>query len=231
MKAVLFDIDGTLLRRTPNRGGVSPKRRALIESFREMFDRDGADYHKLDFEGMTDRQIVSGVAEVVGITPDQLDENWASLDDLLRQNYQTFMDEAGEGEFMALPDARETIEALARAGVKLGLATGNMRWGADIKMAAVGLDGLIEVGGFGDKSSERADIVAEALAELGTASGDSVALVGDTPRDIKAAQANGIEAVGVATGAFNEAQLKENKPTLVLQDLTEHQKLFDLLEI
>lgn len=231
MKAVLFDIDGTLLGRTPGRKGVSPKRRALIESFTELFGRDGADYHKLDFEGMTDRQIVYGVAEVVGVTARQLADNWSDLEESLRRNYQTFMDEAGEGEFVALPEARETIEALAAAGVILRLATGNMRWAADIKMAAAGLDGLIDGGGFGDQNTDRADIVAEALAGLGAPNGDRVALVGDTPRDIIAAQTNRIAAVGVATGAFNVAQLKEQQPDLVLRDLTERQKLFDLLEI
>jgi phosphoglycolate phosphatase-like HAD superfamily hydrolase len=45
--------------------------------------------------------------------------------------------------------------------------------------------------------------------------------VGDTPRDVAAARANGCRCVAVATGHYDVAELREAGATVVLPDLTD----------
>lgn len=84
---------------------------------------------------------------------------------------------------------------------KLGVATGNIRAGADVKLASAGLQHRFDVGGYGCDSRSRAELVATAI-QRGRASGhvDEVVVVGDTIYDIAAARACGATACAVATG-------------------------------
>jgi phosphoglycolate phosphatase-like HAD superfamily hydrolase len=57
-------------------------------------------------------------------------------------------------------------------------------------------------GGFGCDSEERADLVRIARERAGRAyADDDVVVVGDTPRDIRAARLAGVRVVAVTTGA------------------------------
>ena len=83
--------------------------------------------------------------------------------------------------------------------VRLGVATGNLRAGADAKLAAGGLDGWFEIGGYGCDSAVRAELVAAAIRRAPWAT--EVIVVGDTIHDIAAARACGATVCAVATGA------------------------------
>jgi phosphoglycolate phosphatase-like HAD superfamily hydrolase len=56
-----------------------------------------------------------------------------------------------------------------------------------------------------------------------------VVVVGDTPKDIAAAQAIGAESIAVATGSFTAAVLAAARPTRVFRDLGEDGALAALL--
>ena len=49
--------------------------------------------------------------------------------------------------------------------------------------------------------------------------GTRVSLVGDTPRDVEAARANGVMAVAVATGLCTRDELEAASPDIVVDDL------------
>ena len=85
---------------------------------------------------------------------------------------------------------------------RLGVATGNIREGADAKLAAAGLAGRFELGGYGCDAIVRAELVARAI-DRGRASGavTEVIVVGDTIHDITAARACGATVCAVATGS------------------------------
>jgi phosphoglycolate phosphatase len=89
-----------------------------------------------------------------------------------------------------------------RPEVLLGVATGNVRAGADAKLAAAGLAGYFALGGYGSDSHLRAELVAAAIAR-GRQRADirEVVVVGDTVHDISAARACGAVACAVATGS------------------------------
>jgi len=94
--------------------------------------------------------------------------------------------------------------------VLLGIATGNVRGGADAKLAAAGLDGWFALGGYGSDSHHRAELVAAAI-ERGRqrAAVDEVVVVGDTVHDIAAARACRATVCAVATGSDPADKLGE----------------------
>jgi phosphoglycolate phosphatase-like HAD superfamily hydrolase len=117
-----------------------------------------------------------------------------------------------EDSVLRMPQVEETITALARRGVAMGLATGNIEAGARLKLERVGLWHHFPFGGFGSDARERAELVRVAIARAQGRSGvtftaDAIWVIGDTPRDITAAHAAGVRAIGVATGPYDEAAL------------------------
>ncbi len=56
-----------------------------------------------------------------------------------------------------------------------------------------------------------------------------VVVIGDTPKDVAAAQAIGAEWLAVATGSFSRVALAECEPTWVFRDLDEDGVLAALL--
>ncbi len=135
----------------------------------------------------------------------------------------------------ACPGAGDLLEALAREpGVQLGLETGNFREAAFIKLRKFGLDVFFEEGGFGGDWMTRTDVVADAIARCQANSGrvyDSaeIFLVGDSPSDIEAGKANGINTVAVATGRCDTQTLRALRPTFVFKDLSDTDRLLAAL--
>ena len=107
----------------------------------------------------------------------------------------------------------ETLDA-ARAlpEVAVGLGTGNIREGARIKLERVGIYDRFAFGGFGCDAEDRTELIrrgAKRGADRLGANRDRcrVVVIGDTPKDVAAAQAIGAECVGVGTGSFSAEQL------------------------
>src|SRR5262249_61591230 len=114
--------------------------------------------------------------------------------------------------------------ASAQQGMAVGLGTGNIREGARIKLERVGIYHHFPFGGFGCDSEDRAALIrrgAERGAErLGVSLDDCrVVVIGDTPKDVDAAQALGADSVGVGTGSFTAAQLLAAGATHAFADL------------
>ena len=95
----------------------------------------------------------------------------------------------------------------------LGLLTGNIRLGAEIKLRHFNLWDAFQTGAFADDHEERDQIAAVARQRgsriLGTElRGDEVVVIGDTPLDIRCARAIGAKALAVATGGAKLAELE-----------------------
>jgi phosphoglycolate phosphatase-like HAD superfamily hydrolase len=187
--AYLFDIDGTLLH--AHRTG------------RDAFDAVFAEQHGLvdacagvRFGGKTDPALVDEIfAAKLGraATAGERDAFLAAYVPRLRALLATT-------GVTVLDGVRESLAYLAERGVRLGIATGNIRAGADAKLAAAGLADRCALGGYGCDSAVRAELVARAIERAGVAAEDAI-VVGDTVHDIAAARACGATVVAVATGA------------------------------
>jgi phosphoglycolate phosphatase-like HAD superfamily hydrolase len=106
----------------------------------------------------------------------------------------------------------------------IGLLTGNIRLGAEIKLRRFNLWEQFETGAFADDSSERNEIAAcarrrgEALVgkELRR---EEVLIIGDTPLDVACARAVGAKILAVGTGLYRARDLLPFKPDWAVDNL------------
>lgn len=188
----LFDIDGTLLHA---RGSG---RRAFDTVFARHHGIDGA-CDGVRFGGKTDPALVDEIYLARLGRPATEPERAAFLDAYLPLLHADLAQDGVE----VLGGVAETLSWLAaRPGVLLGVATGNVRAGAEAKLAAAGLGAYFALGGYGNDSHLRAELVAAAIAR-GRQHGEvrEVVVVGDTIHDISAARACGAIACAVTTGS------------------------------
>lgn len=212
---ILFDVDSTLV----SCGGAG--RAAMSAALRAMVGHDDA----LDFSfaGGTDRAIARRALEGSGRAADD-----AAIDDFLARYLALLpaaLDESAR--YRVLPGVTAVLDALeGREGVALGLGTGNVEAGAQIKLRRGGLWERFAFGGFGSDHEERARLIAtgaaRGAARLGVARAECrVVVVGDTEKDVAAALANGAECVGVATGPTDVAALYAAGATAAFEDLAD----------
>jgi phosphoglycolate phosphatase-like HAD superfamily hydrolase len=214
VRLVLFDIDGTLVRT----GGAGMK--AFARTFTTEFNAvDGVE--RLNFAGRTDTSLVREFFRLYQIepTPTNFERFFGRyvfwLDHLLRDSTTE-----------VCPGVWELIRGLERLpqAPLLGLLTGNIRLGAEIKLRHFSLWDAFQTGAFGDDHEERDQIAAVAHQRgsriLGTKlRGDEVVVIGDTPLDIRCARAIGARALAVATGGAKLEELKQHQPDWAIADL------------
>ena len=188
----LFDIDGTLMH--------------AAGSGRAAFDAVFAELHAIPnasdgirYGGKTDPAILDELYTARLGRPPTAREVAAFLDAYLPRLHQ-LLESGGVQVLAGVPEALAYLKA--RPDVVLGVATGNIRAGADAKLAAAGLAHWFELGGYGSDSHVRAELVARAI-ERGRERGPvrEVVVVGDTIHDISAARACGATVCAVATGS------------------------------
>ena len=214
VRLVLFDIDGTLIRTSG--AGV----RAFAEVFRSEFNAtDG--FENLKFSGRTDVGIVREFFAVHGVafTRENLDRFFTRyvfwLEHILAQSKCEVCE--GVTEFI------EGTRSLPGSPL-IGLLTGNIRLGAEIKLRRLALWDYFELGAFADDHEER-DGIAAIARERGSRvlkrqlEGEEVLVIGDTPLDIRCARAIGAKMLAVATGGATMDELVAHKPDWAVKNL------------
>ncbi len=106
----------------------------------------------------------------------------------------------------------------------MGLLTGNIRLGAEIKLTFYELWEHFQTGAFGDDHEDRnrlAAIAQERGSRLlgGPLRGEEILVIGDTPHDIACGRAIGAKVLAVATGIFRLEQLRGHAPTWAVEHL------------
>jgi phosphoglycolate phosphatase-like HAD superfamily hydrolase len=214
VKLVLFDIDGTLV----HTGGAGIK--AFAKTFATAFNQPNGT-ERIKFSGRTD---ISLVREFMGLhNIPATAENFARffgmyafwLDYLLSHGKA----EACEGVLEFIQDLR-TLPKPPR----LGLLTGNVRLGAEIKLRHSNLWDLFETGGFADDHEDRNQIAAAAHKRArqlfgGNLDGGEIVVIGDTPHDIRCGRAIGAKVLAVATGGATLEELKRHEPDWAVENL------------
>jgi phosphoglycolate phosphatase-like HAD superfamily hydrolase len=122
-------------------------------------------------------------------------------------------------------DLLDRLAPVSMAGT--GLLTGNVRDGAMLKLASVGLDHYFTLGGFGDDAIDRAGIGQVARRRFEERLGreiqpSEVIAVGDSAEDVRAAHANGFRSISVGTGWTDHALLRSLEPDLFVDDLSDY---------
>lgn len=121
------------------------------------------------------------------------------------------------------PRAAELLQHLRGRGAKLGVATGNLQVIGRLKLAHCGLLQHFDFAGWSDDYEYRKDVFAHALEQAKKHIGETatVCVVGDTPADVLAAQANGLDVIAVATGTYTMEQLQQAQPTWCVRSFDE----------
>jgi phosphoglycolate phosphatase len=214
IRLVLFDIDGTLIRTAG--AGVKAFARTCEMEFKVPNGTEG-----LSFAGRTDPSIVREFFKRYGIEPKP--ENFQRFFD----SYVFWLDHLLEQTSGAvLPGVADWITELQSQpnGPVLGLLTGNIRLGAQIKLSHYGIWHHFATGGFGDDHEDRDQIAAVARARgcrlcNEPLRGEQILVIGDTPLDVKCGKAIGAKTLAVATGTFAAEQLSGCGATWVAKDL------------
>jgi len=215
VRLILFDVDGTLIH--TGGAGVQAFARTLASEFGQPNGTEG-----IKFGGRTDPSLVREAFGNCGIpsTPENFDRFFGAyafwLDHLLANNPSGA---ACAGVWRLLDGLRALPQPPA-----LGLLTGNIRLGAEIKLRRYGLWEVFETGAFGDDHEDRNQIAKIAKVRggrlLGTElSGDQIVVAGDTPRDIACGRAIGAKVLAVATGGATLEYLKAHRPDWLVEDL------------
>lgn len=186
----LFDIDGTLLHAHGSGRGAFD---AVMAEQHGVADASAG----IRYGGKTDPAIVDEIFRTRLGREATAAERAAFLDAYVPR-LATMLATQGVKVLDGVVEALDWLAPRAR----LGVATGNVRAGADAKLAAAGLHDRFELGGYGSDSPVRAELVARAI-ERGRERGDvrEVIVVGDTIHDISAARACNATVCAVATGA------------------------------
>jgi len=214
VKLVLFDIDGTLV----HTGGAG------IKAFAKVFATEfgGANgVEKMKFAGRTDVNLVREFFTLNRIE--------ASAENFSRffERYVFWLDQIlRHSETTACPSVMEFIQGLRQLEnpPRLGLLTGNIQLGAEIKLRHFDLWKEFETGGFADDHEDRDQIAHAALRRgsrvLGSElRGEQVLVIGDTPFDIRCGRAIGAKVLAVATGGATLDELKQHQPDWAVENL------------
>jgi len=220
MRLILFDIDGTLLR-----DGIAAKI-AFARALRDTYQTSGP-IEGFRFAGMTDPECVSEIMRLAGIDERTI---LARREECLRRYVELLAIEVREHQDAHLyPGVRELLERLNKLdNVLVGLLTGNVLQGAQLKLRRWNLEPYFRFGAFGDDHENRSVLAQIALDKAGALSGRpfsgaETTVIGDTPKDIACARAIGARAVAVATGSISREALAACDPDALLDSFEDHE--------
>lgn len=225
-RLLLFDIDGTLLD-TGGAGGAS-----LLDAAEEIFGLSRQELPPLDLAGATDGGVLRRLFGHVGreFIPETMQ---AYLTCYLGHLNRRLQHESFVGQM--LPGVGAVLSSLRAAGeADIGLLTGNVRRGAEMKLARFDLGSFFVDGAFGDDAEDRNLLGPVAMQRMTLATGRSysvedVIVIGDTPKDIACAHAIGARCLAVGTGHFQAEALRVHQPWQCLENLAETNRVCDLL--
>ncbi|MBX0301236.1 HAD family hydrolase [Cryobacterium sp. 1639] len=185
-KAVLFDIDGTLV----------DSNYLHVDAWHQAFQALGVDVPAWRIH----RSIGQDAGELLTSLVGERDEEWIGrAKDLHSENYKTLAP-----RLRLLPEARQLLERLDAGGITVVLATSAPQEELDILLELIDSDTVIHATTNADDvdvAKPSPDIVQVALERAGVEPHEAV-FVGDSEWDITAASSAGVRSFGVLTGGI-----------------------------
>ncbi len=211
---VLFDIDGTLIRK------AGPHHReALVEAVRRVTGIETTT-EGVPVQGMLDRDILRQMLSNAGARSGPIRE---AMPELIRQAQAIYLRVCPNLERKVCPGVRMLLLRLARRRIPAGLVTGNLTRIGWKKMEHAGLRHYFRFGAFAEQARDRAGLarmaIAQARREGWIHRTSRISLIGDHPNDVLAAKANGVQSIAVATGLSPRAELSAYEPDILVDDL------------
>ena len=205
---LLFDIDGTLLLRA-----ADAHRDAIHEALRTVHGVTNPQRRGLEVAGRTDADIARNLLVAAGIAATQIDERADDVRIAACEAYARLVPDDLSAH--VAPGMKQLLARLwQRDDTRLALVTGNYEPIARLKLRAAGIGRYFEPGqgGFGSDHEDRAMLPQIARRRAGDDDEwprAQTAVIGDTPRDIACARADGVRVIAIATGPYAPADLRE----------------------
>jgi phosphoglycolate phosphatase-like HAD superfamily hydrolase len=215
MVLFLWDIDGTVLW-TGGAGAL-----AMTSAFEVLYGVPDA-FGSMAFAGRTDPSLFREAVTRHGLAAGDFGAALAAFEEVYLRKLAVAL---GAADGRVLPGVPDVVHALdAVADTALGVATGNFRRGAELKLAHYGFGDCLADGGYGSDAEDRAELVAVAARRLAEdlqleRPWDATVVIGDSVLDVAAARANGFACAAVATGGTSAGQLAAAGADLVLPNL------------
>ncbi|MCJ2055491.1 HAD family hydrolase [Methylobacterium sp. J-048] len=194
MRAVIFDIDGTLL------DSVDLHARAWVEAFAHFgVETDETKVRSQIGKGGDELMPVFLPAERIKREGKEI-ESFRS--DLFKTKYLP--------EVRPFPAVRPLFERIREAGLKIALASSGKGPEVERYQEILGIADLVDVvtsSDDADRSKPHPDIFEAAAKKLEGLAKTDMIVIGDTPYDAEAASKAGLRTVGVLCGGFPEADL------------------------
>jgi len=220
----LFDIDGTLV----STGGAGIK--SMNMAFQECLGISQA-LGNFDFSGCIDHDIFIEIFCRFQGKPPQAKE----LDCLKHTYIQHLKREIKISPgFCVHPGIREWLTCLAQdSEAVIGLATGNLEAGADIKIGFANLKHFFLFGGYGDQGTNRTVLIDRAIKNGMHFAGSPfgrIFVIGDSKHDIVSGREAGGVTVGVATGRASADELAQYHPDYLFNDFSDFKTVHETLK-
>jgi len=229
---LLFDIDGTLLQ-----GATAAHARALRTGLHEVYgvgDEWGsaAGLPWAQAAGRTDMEIAREIVLACGHSTTIFEEGLERLKLICGDRYSRLGPEdlsgcvvSGMGDLLA--------ELSSIEEVRLALLTGNLEPIARAKLARANIGRYFPAGqgAFGSDSEDRADLPPIARLRAGQEGEpyprECTLVIGDTPKDIACARADGVRCLAVTSGPYDAGELSGAdgvaQSTARLRELLDHE--------
>ena len=211
---LLFDIDGTLVRR------AGPHHReALVHGIRQVTGLETTT-EGVPVQGMLDPDILTTMLRNAGCSRARIRESLPEIQRFAERRYLRVCPALHDRH---CPGVQPLLERLTRRGILLALVTGNLTRIGWRKLERAGLRGYFRFGAFGEMAKTRAGLAGIAIREARRLrwidARSPISLIGDAPADILAARRNHIRAIAVQTGITPVEELIAESPDILLKDL------------
>lgn len=196
LKAVIFDIDGTLIDSVD----------LHAQAWKETFEHFGK---KIPF---------GDVRQQIGKGGDQLLPVFFSKAELaeLEKEIEEYRSRLFKRDFLPrvrpFPKVRELFKRIVDDGLRIALASSSKKEELQEYKRIAHIDGLVEEETSSDdanKSKPHPDVFEAAIARLEDIEPEEMVVVGDTPYDAQAAGKAGLLTIGLLCGGFPEAALRD----------------------
>lgn len=210
-KAILFDIDGTLV----------DSNYLHVEAWSHAFQSVGLEVAQWEVHrhiGMDSNQLLET------LVPDATPEQLAQAKTLNSSYYADLMP-----RLRLLPGARALLADLANQGFTVVLATSAPEDELEVLRQVLGADehlAVVTSAGDVDVAKPAPDLIEVALERAGVEASEAI-MVGDAVWDMIAATRANVRAVGVLTGGFSAAELQDAGAASVFRDVAELSEQLD----